>query len=298
MKIKKVVILLGGLGTRFLPLSKIMPKQVWPLVDKPVLQYLLEEVREAGVEEVVFVIPPEGRVSRRYLRLEEDWDRVLEERKKEERLEELKELRGLIRDLSFTYVVQEEPLGDGHALLQAKKEVEEAPFGLLFCDDLIYGKRGGLAQLCEVAESAERPLIGLYRVKEEEVSSFGVVKEERIAKGVYKVKEIMEKPSLSEAPSRLAVVGKYILTPEIFDFLEKEEGLRKAGKMMEETGEIVLSEGIAAAIRAGKTFYGYKFKGQWLRCGNKKDWLRSHLYLTLRDPRFGPEIKEFLQGEL
>lgn len=294
MNLKKAVVLLGGLGTRFLPLSKVVPKELWPLVDKPVLQYLLEEVREAGIEEVVFVVSSKKSLSIKYLNEENHWDEILEERQKEERLEGLKELRNLISGFSFSFVVQKEPLGDGHALLQARSKIGDEPFGLLFCDDLIWGKKGGLAQLAEVFKSTERSIIGLYPVEKNEISSFGVVREERIAKRFYKVKGIVEKPAPKEAPSNLAVVGKYIFTPDIFDFL-KEEKLKEVGKMVEETGEIVLAEGVAAALKAGKTFYGYAFEGEWLRCGNKRDWLVSHLFMTLKDPRFGPGIKKFLK---
>lgn len=298
MEVKKAVVLLGGLGSRFLPLSKVLPKELWPLVDRPVVHYLLQEVKEAGIKEVVFVVPPGENLTLSYLKKDGRLEKILEERGKEDPLKELESIESLKQDLSFSYVMQEEPLGDGHALLQAKEKIGDEPFALLFGDDIIYSEVPALKQLLDLFKSSERPLVALYSVPEEEVSSFGVVKKERIANRFYKIKEIIEKPDPEDAPSNLAVVGKYILLPSMFEFLENPEQIKKAGKMIEETGEIVLAEAIAAALKAGKTFYGYEVKGEWLRCGNKINWLKSHLFLSLKHPRFGGELRRFLREQL
>ncbi len=289
---------MGGLGTRFLPLSKVLPKELWPLVDKPVIHYLLQELQGAGIEEVIFVTPPGENLTLSYLEKDGSLEEILKEREKTDLLGEVKEIEGLKKEFSFTRVIQEEPLGDGHALLQAQKEIGDEPFALLFGDDLIYSKTPALKQLIDLFKSSERSLVALYSVPREEISSFGVVEKENIANRFYKIKKIVEKPEPEEAPSNLAVVGKYVLLPSIFEFLQNPDEIRKAGKMMEETGEIVLAEAIAAALTAGKVFYGYEMKGEWLRCGNKLNWLKSHLFLSLKDPRFGPELKDFLREQI
>jgi len=294
-EVKKAVILAAGMGSRFLPLSKVISKELWPLVDKAIIDYLLEEVKMAGINQIIFVLGPEQTQLSSYLKRDISLEKILEKRKKEEALSELKKLQELQKDLSISTVIQKKPLGDGHAVLQAKKKIGKEPFALLFCDDVVESRVPAILQLLKVFQTSQRPVVALARVPKEEVPKFGVVEVEKIAKRFFKIKDIVEKPSLEKAPSDLVVVGKYILTPEIFDYLENTQSIKKSGNIIKKTGEIILAEALASALGAGKAIYGYEIEGRWLGCGDKINWLKSHLYLCLKHPEFGPELKKFLK---
>jgi len=290
--IKKAILPIAGLGTRFLPLSKIFPKEVWPLVDKPVIQYLVEEAKNSGISEIIFVISPEKKVvvdyfQRYYLQKSPKIEKKLREQGKVNLLEELKNLEGLCQGLSFSFVFQKKPLGDGHAILQAKELVKDEPVAVLFGDDIVESKTPCLAQLMKVFKTAQKPVISLSQVPKERVSSYGIVEVEKIANRLFKIKKIVEKPSVDKAPSDLAIVGKYILTPEVFDYLKKAKPSKK--------GEIILAEVFEEMIGDGKVIYGYQFEGNWLECGTKEGWLECHFYLTLKHPKYGLRLREYFK---
>jgi len=280
MNIKKAVIPIAGLGTRFLPLSKVLPKELWPLVDRPVIQYIVEEIKASGISQIIFVISPEKRVvldyfKKYYFQKSPKLEENLKEKNKISLLGELQKLEELCRDISFSYVFQKKPLGDGHAILQATKIIGEEPCAVLYADDIVDSKTPCLLQLAKVFKTCQNPVIALYRLEKEKLSSYGVVGVEKIANRLYKIKKIVEKPLPGEVPpSDLAIVGKYILTPEVFDYLRKA----KPG----EKGEILLSKILAEMIKDGKIIYGYEFEGKWLECGSKLSWLESNLYLGAR----------------
>lgn len=285
--IKKAIIPIAGLGTRFLPLSKVVPKELWPLVDKPVLQYIVEEVKNSGISEIIFVINAEKKFVLDYFRKSPRMEKILKERKRNHLLADLRNLENMCKDISFSSVVQQKPLGDGHAILQAANEVKEESVGVLFADDVVDSKIPCLAQLLKVFKTCQKPILALYRIPKEKLSFYGIVQVEKITNRIYKIKKIVEKPKVEEAPSDLAIVGKYILTPEVFDELKGA----KPGKR----GEIILAEVLDKMLRDGKTIYGYEFEGKWLECGNKTHWLKSHFYLSLKHPEYGPKIKEILK---
>jgi len=286
MQVKKAIILAGGLGTRFLPLSKAVEKPLLPVGDKPMIQHILEEVRDSGIKEVIIVSSRESRI-KAYFEKDKGLEKTLQKRGQEEYLVKLTQITKLAKELSLTYVLQEEPLGNGHSLLQAKKKIGNKPFALLFCDDIFEGKLTALKQLLNMFSTSQRSVIGLVEVSEDEVSAFGVVEPERIAKGVFKVKSIIEKPAKDEAPSNLAVVGRYILTPDIFEFLES--------RVASQEKELYLSYAIADALKAGKAFYGLLLKGKWLKCGNMHDWLCSSFYVSMRNPYIKKELVRILK---
>ncbi|MCK4520353.1 UTP--glucose-1-phosphate uridylyltransferase [Candidatus Parcubacteria bacterium] len=285
--IKKAVIPIAGLGTRFLPLSKASPKELLPLVDKPVIQYIIEEVKKSGISDIVFVIRPKGKEVFNYFQKSPKLEKILKERKKENFLEEVKKLTEISKNISFSWVVQKEPLGDGHAILQAKKLLNKDPFTVLFPDDIIDSKIPCVAQIEQVFKTCQKPVIALKKMPKEKLHRYGVVKVEKIANRIYKIKKIVEKPGPDEAPSDLVVVGRYIHTPEVLQYLEKA----KPGKK----GEIYMSEVLETMINDGKIIYGYEFEGEWLECGNKLDWLKSNFYLSLKHPQFGPELKKYIR---
>jgi len=290
--IKKAILPIAGLGTRFLPLSKIFPKEVWPLVDKPVIQYIVEEAKQSGISEIIFVVSPEKKVvvdyfQKYYFQKSPKLEKRLKEQGKVAVLEELKKLEELCQGLSFSFVFQKKPLGDGHAILQAKDLVAGEPVAVLFGDDIVESKTPCLAQLIKVFKTAQKPVIALSSVPKEKVSSYGIVEVEKIANRLYKIKKIVEKPAIDKAPSDLAIVGKYILTPEVFDYLKKAKPSKK--------GEIILAEILEGMLGDGKVIYGYQFEGNWLECGTKEGWLECHFYLTLKHPQYGLKLKEILK---
>jgi UTP--glucose-1-phosphate uridylyltransferase len=288
-EVKKAIIPIAGLGTRFLPLSKTVPKELWPVVDKPVIQYIIEEAKASGISEIIFVITPEKKIVLNYFKKSPKIEKILKERKKDHLLEEIKNLEGLCRDLSFSFVFQKKPLGDGHAILQAQKILGEEPVAALWADDIVDSKVPCLLQLLKVFKTCQKPVLSPYRLPKERLPFYGIIGVEKIANRLYKIKKIVEKPSIEEAPSNLALVGKYILTPEVFYYLKKA----KIGKR----GEIVLGEVLDKMVKDGKIVYGYEFEGRWLECGNKLGWLESHFYLSLKHPQFGDKLKKFLKEE-
>ena len=285
--IKKAIIPIAGLGTRFLPLSKVLPKELLPLVDKPAIQYIIEEIRASGINEIIFIIRPKGKEVLNYFQRSPKLEKILKERKKENFLEEVKKLTDILENTSFSFTVQKEPLGDGHAILQAKKLTEKEPFVVLFPDDIIDSKIPCVAQLEEVFKTCQKPVIALKKMPEEELHRYGVVKVEKIANRIYKIKKIIEKPDPGEAPSDLVIIGRYIHTPEIFQYLGKAKPNKK--------GEMFMAEVLDKMLSDGKIIYGYEFEGERLDCGDKLGWLKSNFYLSLKHPKFGPELKKFLK---
>jgi len=286
-EIKKAIVLVAGLGTRFLPLSRVVPKELWPLVDKPIIQYLLQEIKDAGITQIVFVLNPEKKELLSYFKRDLRLEKFLKKRKKEKFLVEMKNLQELQKGLSLSYVFQEKPLGNGHAILQAKEKIGKEPFAVLFCDDIVESETPCILQLLKIFKTCQKPIIALHKTPKEKISSYGVVEVEKIAHRLFKLKRIIEKPLPEKAPSDLAVVGKYILTSEIFDYLKAQ----KTGK----NREIILTDALENLLRDGKIVYGYEIEGRWLECGNKLDWLKSHLWLSLKHPQFGEELKKYLK---
>ncbi len=286
-EVKKVILPIAGLGTRFLPLSKIMPKEIWPLVDKPIIQALIEEAKNSGIEQIVFVTNTQKNLILDYLKTSPSLKKILQAKKQNNILQELDASEKIIKEMSFSSVLQKKPLGDGHAILQAIPKIKKEPVGVMFGDDIVDSKIPCLQQLINIYKTSQQPVIALHRLPKEKLPAYGVVKVQKIANKVYKIKKIIEKPKPGEEPSDLAIVGKYILTPEVFDYL-------KAAKP-NKNNEIILAEVFDKMLEAGKSIYGYEFEGKWLECGNKLKWLESNIYFSLQDPRFKKELKKFIQ---
>lgn len=286
-EIKKAIIPVAGLGTRFLPLSKVVSKELWPLVDKPLIQYIIEEARVSGINQIIFVLNPQKKDILDYFKKSPQLEKILKERKKDHLLVELKNLEEVCRDVSFSYVIQRKPLGDGHAVLQAKNLIGEEPFFVLYSDDIVESKVPCLLQLIQIFKTSQKPVMALSRLPKERLPYYGVVAGEKIANRLYKIKKIIEKPAIEEAPSDLAIVGKSILTPEVFSYLQKTKPKKR--------GEIGLTDVLSEMIKDGKIIYGYEIEGKWLECGDKISWLKSHLYLSLKHPQFGEKLKKYLK---
>lgn len=287
MEIKKAIIPIAGLGTRFLPLSKALPKEFFPLVDKPIIQYIIDEVKKSGITEIIFVISPRQKTILNYFEKDFDLEKILVKRKKESLLKDLKDFENAFEGVSFSFAIQKKPLGDGHAILQAEKFVKAEPVANSFGDDIIDSDIPALLQLAEIFKTCNAPVLGLKTMSKEKVPVYGMVIAEKIANRLYKIKKIIEKPDLSQVTSNLVVIGKHILTPEVFEYLKKARPSKK--------GEIILAEVLDKMLTDGKIIYGYELKGEWLECGDKQKWLKSFLYFALKDSRFSAELKQYIK---
>jgi UTP--glucose-1-phosphate uridylyltransferase len=287
LEIKKAIIPLAGLGTRFLPLSKSLPKEFFPLVDKPIIQYILEEAKKSGIKEIVFVVSARQKMILEHFQKSSEIEKFLAKRKKDEILKEFKEFENMFSGISFSFVMQKDPLGDGHALLQAASKVKGQAVAVSFGDDIVDSETPALLQLINIFKTCNAPVVALKELPREKVPAYGSVAVEKIAHNLYKIKKIIEKPEPSQITSNLVIVGKYVLTPDVFTYLKKATPSRR--------GEIILAEVFEKMLSEGKTIYGCELKGEWLECGDKLKWLKSFLYFSLKDPRFGKELKEYLK---
>ena len=270
--VKKAIIPIAGLGTRFLPLSKVIPKEFFPLNSKPVIQHIIEEALESGVTEFIFVISPEKKkiftdyILKYFQEEAGELMKILKRRKKNEAVKTLK----LIPKIKYKYVVQKKPLGDGDAILRTEKLVKKEPFLVLFGDDISCGKETMASQLINSFAKTKSPVLCLYRMPREKLHVYGVPKVEKADKFLYKVTDLIEKPK-KNPPSNFAVVGKYVLTHNIFHYLRKTK---------KENGEIMLLNALRELIKDGKALYGVEAKAKWLECGSKEKWLDSFMYIT------------------
>jgi UTP--glucose-1-phosphate uridylyltransferase len=272
MKIKKAIIPIAGLGTRFLPISKTIPKEFLPLNSKPVIHYIVEEALEAGVKEFIFVISPEKKeVFRNYILKyfqgeKKELIKTLKERGKKEALEALKG----IPKIKFRSFLQKKQKGDGDAILKAEKLLKNEPFLVLFGDDLSFGEKSFPLQLVKTFEKIKKPILCLYKMKRKSLINYGVPKVKKIDERIYKILDIVEKPK-DNPPSNFALVGNYVLTPEIFPFL-KTTPLQN--------GELILANALKKMIQNGKEVLGLEVEGKWLECGSLEKWMKSFLFLA------------------
>ena len=287
-EIKKAIIPIAGLGTRFLPLSLAVSKEFFPLVDKPVIQYIIEEVKKSGIKEIIFVISPKQKMILNYLKKSPELEKVLIKRKKEKILQELKDFEEVFEDLKISFAVQKEPLGDGHSILQAAKLAAGEPVAVSFGDDVVYSPEPALLQLMNIFKTCNAPVVALKSLPKDRIPAYSSVAVEKIANHLYKIKKIIEKPELSQVQSNFTIVGKSILTPEVFNYLK--------GAQLSDKGEIILAEVLDKMLTDGKTIYGYELKGEWLECGDKLKWMKSFLYMALKDDRFGKDLREYIKN--
>jgi UTP--glucose-1-phosphate uridylyltransferase len=281
--VRHCVIPAAGLGTRFLPATKALPKELLPVLDRPVLQWGVEEAAAAGIETVVMVISRGKELLAAHFDSAPDLERTLEARGKLEGLEAVRYAQNLAK---FAYVYQPEPLGLGHAVLQARPVVQSNPFACLLPDDLSWGARPVLAQLVDAYKELRTPVLALMRVPREQISRYGSVSVGETSGRLHRVTSMVEKPRPEEAPSDLAIMGRYVLTPAVMEALEHTRP--GAG------GEIQLTDGIAGALADGPV-WGLEFEGELLDVGTPEGWIRT-LVRTARDhPAFGPALEQALR---
>jgi UTP--glucose-1-phosphate uridylyltransferase len=283
--IRKAVFPAAGLGTRFLPATKAQPKEMLPLVDKPIIQYGVEEALDSGVNNIILVTGRGKNAIEDHFDVSVELETFLEARGKKDLLEEVRKISNLI---NFSYVRQGEPLGLGHAVLVTRDLVGDEPFAVLLGDDVIDGDPPAIRQMIDVFREVNGPVLAVERVPRDEISNYGVVAVDETASlrnGVYKVRDLVEKPPKEEAPSDLAIIGRYILTPDIFDSL--------AATARDRTGEIQLTNGLRHLLRS-RPIYACELAGVRHDTGNKLGFLKAVVYYALRRPDLAEPFAEYL----
>ena len=283
-KITKAVFPVAGLGTRFLPATKASPKEMLPIVDIPLIQYAAEEAIAAGVTELVFVTGRNKRSIPDHFDTSFELEAKLEASGKAEVLEAIRKI--LPKGVSCIYIRQPEALGLGHAVLCAKPVVGNEPFAVILADDLIDGAVPCMQQMTALFDKTGSSILGVEDVAPSETGSYGIVDTAGVNADVAEVKSIVEKPRPEDAPSTLAVVGRYVLTPKIFDLLEQV----KPGK----GGEIQLTDAISALLQYEKVL-AYRFAGKRYDCGSKLGYMKANVEFALRHPEIGAEFAEYLK---
>jgi UTP--glucose-1-phosphate uridylyltransferase len=286
-KVRKAVIPAAGLGTRFLPASKAVPKEMLPLVDKPVIQYIVEGAAASGIEQVIIVTAGAKRA------IEDHFDRFweLEYRLDQAgKLDLLAEARATAELARFVFIRQGAPLGNGHAVLLARDVVGDEPFAMLWGDDVVLGEPPFVRQLIEAHQRTGGAVVAVKPVSPEDASKYGVIDvAERIDERLYRVSRIVEKPSVGQAPSNLAAVTGYVLTPDIFKYLEQTP--------VGHGGEIWLADGVQRIAEKGNLF-ALEFQGRRYDTGHKLEFLQATVDIALSRPDLGPAFREFLAGRV
>ena len=292
MKVKKAVLPAAGFGTRFLPATKAVPKELLPIVDKPTIQYIMEEVVHAGIHEVILITGREKGSIEDHFDTSAELENHLRKKGRHDLLKIVQEVSEMVTLVS---VRQKEPLGLGHAVLCAKKAVGNEPFAVLLGDDLIDASVPCVRQMIDIYEELSRgmnssapgpALIAIQRVPRAEAHLYGIIKGKKIKDRVYRIEDMVEKPEKGKAPSNLAIIGRYILPPEIFEILENVRPDRK--------GEIQLTNGLRELNRRAPVF-GYEFFGDRYDAGDKLGYLEANIAFALKHPELGPKLKRYLK---
>ena len=283
MKVRKAIIPAAGLGTRFLPATKAQPKEMLAIVDKPTIQYIIEEAVASGIQDIIIVT---GRNKRS---IEDHFDRSieleleLEKSGKQEMLDMVKEISEMA---NIHYIRQKEPRGLGHAILTARHFIGNEPFAVLLGDDVVIAKQPCIGQMIDVYNEYKTSVLGVQKVAHEVVNKYGIADCKLIDDRVYKVKDLVEKPAVEEAPSDIAILGRYIITPSIFSYLETQD----AGT----GGEIQLTDALRR-LSKDEAMYAYDFKGHRYDVGSKTGFLQANIEFGLRNPEISEELKAYLK---
>ena len=284
MTVRKAVFPAAGLGTRFLPATKAQPKEMLPLVDKPIIQYGVEEAVASGLDQIILVTGRGKNAIEDHFDVSIELETFLEARGKHDQLEEIRKITNLF---NVAYVRQGEPLGLGHAVLVARPLVGSEPFAVILADDVIDAEPPALAQMLAVFREVDGPVILVERVPKEHASRYGIIAAEPVREGVYRVTDMVEKPPVEEAPSDLAIIGRYILTPDIFDALE--ETRRGSG------GEIQLTDAMKRLL-VTRPLYACEVTGTRHDTGNKLGFLKAVVYFAMKRPELAGPLREYLKS--
>jgi UTP--glucose-1-phosphate uridylyltransferase len=286
MRVRKAVIVAAGLGTRMLPASKVIPKEILPVVDTPAIQVVVEEAVASGIEEIVMVVAPQRTTVLQHFEPADELERHLAERGKTDVLEAVRRTSRLVR---IVKAEQARPLGLGHAVLQAREAVGREPFAVMLPDDIFDCPRPCLAQLIAAAEQKDAPVVALLRVARSEVPKYGIVEAKPAGARLFELTGMVEKPPADKAPSELAIMGRYVLTPEIFDLLAS--GKPGAG------GEIQLTDALMALAQRRKVF-GYEFEGVRYDLGDRVGFITAQVGFGLKRPDLADRLRAYLKSVL
>ena len=284
--VRKAIIPAAGLGTRFLPATKSQPKEMLPIVDKPTLQYIIEEAIQSGIEEILIVT---GRSKKS---IEDHFDRSVElelELEQKGKTEMLKMVQDISNMVNIHYIRQKEPKGLGHAIYCAKSFIGNEPFAVLLGDDIVDSEKPCLKQLIEAYNEYKTSILGVQEVDKQDTDKYGILDAKYIENRVYKVKDMIEKPKVEEAPSNIAILGRYIITPDIFDILENQE----PGKC----GEIQLTDALKT-LANHEAIYAYNFEGKRYDVGDKLGFLEATVDFVLKRLELRDEFMEFLENRV
>jgi UTP--glucose-1-phosphate uridylyltransferase len=288
MRVRKAVFPAAGLGTRFLPATKAQPKEMLPLVDKPIIQYGVEEALAAGCDQIIIITGRGKTAIEDHFDVSYELEKMLEERGKTELLSIVRQISDMIH---VAYVRQKEAMGLGHAVLMARELVGNEPFAVLLADDVIDAQKPCLRQMMDVFEESQCSIIATQEVNGPAISSYGVLDAQKIENRfngrAFDVRSLVEKPKQEEAPSNLAIIGRYILTPTIFETLERTP--LGAG------GELQLTDGLRGLLSAGEKIFGYTFEGKRHDAGDKLGFLKATVEFALKRPDLGPDFAEYLR---
>jgi len=283
-KIRKAVFPAAGLGTRFLPATKASPKEMLPLVDKPLIQYVVEESVASGIEAILIVTGREKSSIENHFDISFELEQVLKERGRDEMFEQVRAISDLCQ---ISYTRQKEALGLGHAIYQAKDFVGSESFAALLADDIIDSEKPALKQMIEVYEKYDAPVIATMQVAGADISRFGVIDADEVEPNVYKIKDMVEKPAFADAPSDLAIIGRYIFTPDIFEAIEQTTP--GSG------GEIQITDAMRILLKE-RPFYAVKLNGKRHDAGDKLGFLIATVELALKREDLGQQFRDYLKG--
>ncbi len=286
MKVRKAVITAAGWGTRFLPVTKAQPKEMLPLVNRPVIQYSVEEAVKSGIEQIVLVTALGKRAIEDYFDRSFELEHILE---KKGETELAKEMRDLSRLVNIFYIRQKEQLGLGHAILVAREVIGDEPFAVILPDDIIDSQVPVLKQMIGVFEQCQSSIVAVESIRREDSVKYGVITPEPVSKNLCRILSIVEKPEPEQAPSNLGVVGRYILTSQIFDALKVTQPGKKQEIQLTDALQILLQQ---------QTIYGYQFDGIRYDTGTPAVWLKANIAFALKHPVYGPALKEYLSQML
>lgn len=284
-KIRKGIIPVAGFGTRFLPATKVFPKPMLPIIDKPVLQYIVEEFVTSGIEQIILVMNTENNLMRQHFETSKELEDHLE---KFGKFEALEEVRAISRLADFKFVAQNGPYGNGTPILNCEKLIDDEPFAIAFGDDIIKSEIPVLKQMIEVAMEYDGQVVATNEVSPKDTYKYGILDVEKITDKAYKLNRLVEKPKVEEAPSNLAVTGRYILTPDIFDLLKSIK--------LDPGKELYLTDAIALTIAKNNNFYACKYDGTYYDCGNKLEFLKAINAYALEREDLRDDYKIYLKS--
>lgn len=283
--IKKVIIPVGGFGTRFLPATKAQPKEMLPLVDKPVIQYLVEEAVASGIKDVILVTGRGKRAIEDHFDHAAELESYLVSRGKSALAKTVKQISSMA---SFAYVRQKEPRGIGDAVLRARFLTGDEPVAVMSGDDIIDARPPALAQLIRVYKKYRAPVVALKRVSREDIHKYGIIAGKEVSPRLWRITGSVEKPPAAKAPSDLMIVVKYVFVPALFDYLAKTKPAPN--------GEIYLPPALNHYIKDGGRVYGYEIKGEYYDCGDKLEYMKAAVNFALHHPEIGEEFKHYLKN--